>query len=68
MSARGIVEERNDTKTLAELPTATPTPVVLGVGLARRAGDRYPSTTAFADALRAALHGDGDATIESEWG
>jgi serine/threonine-protein kinase len=40
---------------------------VLGVGLARRASDRHASTTAFAEALRAALHGDQDATIEADW-
>ncbi len=40
---------------------------VLGVGLARRAEDRYPSTEAFAAALRAALRGDTDATIETDW-
>jgi hypothetical protein len=40
---------------------------VLAVGLARRAEDRYTSSSSFADALRAALRGDADATIETDW-
>ena len=40
---------------------------VLAVGLVQRADDRYVSASAFADALRAALRGEGDATIETDW-